>query len=272
MQVFINSKFMDDDKVSITPFTDGFMYGYGVFETIKIYDKHILFIAEHIQRLNDSLRFLRLNLDYNIDQIKNICTKLIESNCIVNGFVKIVCSKEAADNTNILIYTGNKYYDKQYQNGFKLCLASFKRNESSELCFIKSMNYTESIIQNRLAIERGFDEAVFLNTKNIVSECCISNIFWVKRDRVFTPSIECGLLPGIARQKAIELCEENKIPIVIGEFSLEEMKNADEIFLTNSLMDIMPVCVFEDKLFDIKKYKLTDELMKKYKIRYMRFL
>lgn len=271
MQVFINSKFIDKEYVSMNPFTDGFMYGYGVFETVKVYDKHIIFIEEHVQRLNDSLRFLRLNLDYSVESITNICTKLIESNCIVNGYIKIMCSGGTLNKTDILIFTGNKYYDKQYQNGFKLCLASSKRNEFSELCFIKSMNYAENIIQNRTANENGFDEAVFLNTKDIVSEGCISNIFWIKGDQVFTPSIGCGLLPGIARQKTIELCEENNISIIVGEFFLEEIKDADEIFLTNSLMDIMPVSAFESKTFDIKKYKLTNILMEKYKIRYMNF-
>lgn len=269
MQIFINSEYMDENKALISPFSAGFMHGYGVFETIKVYGKKLIFIQEHVQRLNDSLDLLYLELNYNIDELIDICAKLINENSVTNGFVKIMCSKGAAGKTDVIIYTGNKNYENKYQTGFKICAANPKRNEHSELCYIKSMNYFENIIQKETAKKYGYDEAIFLNTRNHVSEGCISNIFWVKEKRVFTPAVQCGILPGIARQKTIELCKEIGIPVVTGEFCLDELKNADEIFVTNSLMDIMPVCIFGNRTFDIKKYHLTNDLMQKYKMRYM---
>jgi len=271
MQVFINSCFTDEDKAFISPLSPGFLYGYGVFETIKVYEKRVMFLEEHYQRLTDSLAVMNQRMPYRFAEIAGICEKLLERNSLTNGFLKIICSKGAVGKTDTILLTGKKCYGQEYESGFKLCLASTRRNEFSKLCSIKSLNYAENIIEREAAYDHGFDEALFLNTKGNVCEGCISNIFWVKENQLFTPTVACGLLPGIARKKVLELCDSMGIPVFIGEFSLDEIKSADEIFLTNSLMDIMPVSAFENRQFHIKEWHMVHELINRYRLLYYQF-
>jgi len=144
----------------------------------------------------------------------------------------------------------------------KVCLAEARRNEFSKLTGIKSMNYAENILEKEAAIRKGFDEALFLNTQGQVAEGCVANIFWVKDGIVSTPSLDCGILEGTARARVIKKCEELEIPVREGAYVLEELYRADELFVTNALMDVMPVCLLEDKSFEIGRYQVVTQLQR----------
>ena len=99
-----------------------------------------------------------------------------------------------------------------------------------------------------------------MNTHDHVAEGCVSNVFWVKDGVVYTPSMHCGILEGTARARVIKKCAEFQIPVQEGVYGLEELLSADELFLTNALMDIMPVSLLEDKNFDIGAYQVVPQL------------
>jgi len=259
---------MDENEASINPLSVGFMYGYGAFETIKVHECRIIFFEEHYQRLKKSLERMRLDFDLSFQELKQVCTTIIGGNDIKNGFVKVMCSRAKTDKTDVIIYTGSKNYENKYREGLRLCLADGRRNEFSKLNSIKSLNFAENMMQKEKAVEKGFDEAVFLNTQGHTSEGCITNIFWVKGRRFFTPSIECGILSGIVRQKVIQLCEEEGLQISIGEYNFDDLESAEEIFLTNSLMEIMPVSSFVDRQFVIGELSMVNDLMQRYKLKY----
>ena len=268
MKVFINGEFTDEDRVFISPFSPGFMYGYGVFETIKVFRGRAVFLKEHYDRLMCGIKFLKIHAHLELQDIYDTCDRLICENSLENGFVKVMCAKGSGESADIIMHTGKKVYADEYERGFRLCLAGSMRNEHSKLCTLKSMNYAENIMQREIASELGFEEAVFLNTRGHVSEGCISNVFWVKCNSVYTPSIDCGILPGIAREKVIELCSREGIEIIEGGFCIEDIKNADEIFITNSLMDIMPVSRFEGSKFNIEDMDITRRLIELYRLKY----
>jgi branched-subunit amino acid aminotransferase/4-amino-4-deoxychorismate lyase len=267
MITFVNSVFLDEKDAAVNPMTGGFMYGLGVFETIKVKNGKIIFPAEHWQRLTESLTVLNLSTAYEFEKIESICTELISANAVENGYIKIMCAQEDDGKAGMVIHTGSKVYKAEYERGFKVCMAASPKNELSSFSFIKSMNYAENIIQRQAAAVQGFDEALFVNTKGDVCECCTSNIFWIKDKTVFTPAVECGLLPGIVRGKVLALLQDIGIPFVEGKFRPGEIETADEIFLTNSLMDILPVSMFCDKIFDVAKPGLINRLMEAYKRR-----
>ena len=268
MYVMVNNQLISKESAQISPFSSGVWYGYGVFETIKVHCGEPIFLHEHFLRMTDALALLQIELDTCIHAIAQHCDQLIKANHLENGLLKIICMRDEQNATQWILTTGEKQYRSEYQRGFRLCLSTITRNESSPLCRIKSLNYLDNILQHEQAIRQGYDEAVFLNTQGQVCEGTISNIFWLKDHQLFTPSLACGLLPGIARQKVIDMCRELRITVSEGVFDLEEMKNADAIFLTNSLMDIMPVNQFEHKTMTQKSGNEIQRLMSLYKRSY----
>ena len=265
MQVFLNDAYLEEAAALISPLSPGFMYGYGVFETIRVSDKKVLFLDQHYGRMVRALSVLGMTCPYQENELQPIIEKLLDLNDVSEGFVKVVCSKPAPkkqpqQEADILILTGTKTYKEEYATGLKVCLADARRNEFSKLVGIKSMNYTENILEKEAAVQKGFDEAIFLNTHDQVAEGCVSNVFWVKDGIVYTPSLHCGILEGTARARAIKKCAEFKIPVQEGAYGLEKLLSADEVFVTNALMDIMPVSLLEERHLDLGAYQVVPQL------------
>lgn len=271
MYAIVNSQLINELRVRINPFSPGYQYGYGVFETIKISVGKAIFLHEHYIRMMDGLTALQMVPEKDYETIALQCEQLIKANHLKNGYLKIICSRDEQNTTHWILMTGEKQYISEYQQGLRLCLSNARRNEFSPLCRIKSLNYLENILQHEQAIRQGYDEAVFLNTRDQVCEGTTSNLFWLKDHQLYTPNLTCGLLPGIARQKVIEMCTELGLNVNCGAFGLDEMRRADSIFLTNSLMDIMPVSQFENKHYDLKSSDETHKLMELYQNRYLSF-
>ena len=265
MEVFLNDAYLEEDEALISPLSPGFMYGYGVFETIRVSGKKALFLEQHYTRMVQALSVLGMACPHSETELQSIVGKLLELNGVSEGFVKVVCSKptpkkQAHQEADILILTGTKTYKEEYATGLKVCLADARRNEFSRIVGIKSMNYTENILEKEAAVQKGFDEALFLNTHDHVAEGCVSNVFWVKDGIVYTPSLDCGILEGTARARVIQQCLELGMPIHEGGYHPEELFDADEVFLTNALMGIMPVSRLEDKVFNLGDFPVTTQL------------
>jgi branched-subunit amino acid aminotransferase/4-amino-4-deoxychorismate lyase len=133
------------------------------------------------------------------------------------------------------------YPELLYREGISLVISGIKRNSSSPLSSLKSSNYLDSLIARQEAIDQGADDAVMLTTAGNLAEATSSNLFIVREGNVLTPDIGCGFLPGVTREAVIELCGELAItctPVMAGT---DVLLSADEAFLTNSLMEVMPV-------------------------------
>lgn len=261
MYINLNGEFQKADASHISPMGEGFLYGYGLFETIKVAKGKMYFYQEHMKRfIRDSLK-LNIKCNLNIANIESDCIELIEKNGLNNGAIRISCSKNH-EAYYLLISTSQRVYrEKDYRNGFNICFAKEKRNPQSLLVNIKSNNYLENIIVKNRAKAKGYDEAIFLNIYDKISEGAISNIFWVKNKEIYTPSIACGILPGIMRDHVIKIIENLGLRLYIGAFSKESLYSAEEVFLTNSLMDVMPVKKLEDIKLDIEKNTITRKIM-----------
>ena len=151
----------------------------------------------------------------------------------------------------------NPYTEESYQKGFTADFSKVRRNETSPLVYHKTMNYGDCILEKRAASAAGVNERIFLNTKGQISEGTVSNIFFVYKNRIFTPEISCGLLPGIMREYLID-----NYDIEEKEIYPEELKYYTECFVTNSLMGIMPVTKLGDKIFTERS--TADKLRKEY--------
>lgn len=229
---------------------NGFYFGEGLFETMLIYNNRILFLREHIDRINEGLK--TIGIDKKIEE-KEVINALKELK-FKDGVLKLVVSEK----NNIFTWRKNNYTKAMYDNGFKLKMSSLRRNKDSIVTYLKSLNYLDNMSEHRKCKEEGYDEVLFLNSDNEIAEGSVSNIFFIKDNTIYTPNVNCGLLDGTIRKYILK-----NYSVVEGKFSKDKLLEADEIFLTNSIMGIMPVYKFENRIF--KEKKLTCDIMSYYK-------
>ena len=226
----------------------GYFFGRGVFETILVKDKPI-FLKEHISRLNEGIKILNIGDKVIEEDILNIINKHNIKYC----GLKIVVTEK-----NIVLEKRDiPYKSDDYLKGFSLKLSNINRNSKSKLSYIKSINYLENILEREEALNNGYNEVLFLNEKGFLSEGSMSNIFIVIDKEIYTPSIKCGLLPGIVRNFLIK-----EYKIIEKELTLEDIMMADEIFITNSLLGIMGISKFENRI--LTENKITIMLREEY--------
>ncbi|MTI81590.1 MAG: 4-amino-4-deoxychorismate lyase [Firmicutes bacterium] len=265
MYLIYNGKVVNNSSPCINPNSEGLLYGYGLFETLKVHKDNIYFFDEHIDRLRAGCKVLGLNFNTEPSALLKYCYQLLDANQLSNCALRITYFKSDTQCNYIITSRNNPYTRDDYNKGFKLCFTNLRRNPKSILVSVKTNNYLENMLVRSEAKQKGFDETVFLNTYNKISEGTTSNIFFVKNNKLFTPSSECGILPGIIRGKVIEISKKLGVSIEIGHYVREELLNADEIFITNSLLDIMPVSQIETKNLDIGKLCITQLLKEELK-------
>ncbi len=257
MYIYLNDKLLEDGKVQIAYDSPGLLYGYGVFETIKIYNGKSIFLYEHLERMRCAATFLKLNFTESMESAALKINNLLTVNNISNGSVRITLFKGAGEDIIMLHVKAVVYDESSYKEGFKLIISDSRRNDKSPLCSIKSVNYMDNILARNEALEKGFNEALLLNTEGVIAEGTISNVFWVKDSIAYTPELSCGILPGIVREKVIKLFNSHGIKLIEGRFTPANIFEADEVFITNSLMGVMPVSMVNDVGYRIKEYKIA---------------
>lgn len=229
---------------------DGYYYGLGVFETIRVKEIKGILLEEHLERLNVSLKTLNIDTVIIREQVEDY----IKRQGLSDGVLKI-CVSEKNINYSTRAYN---YTSEMYQNGYKVMVSPILRNATSPLTYIKSLNYAENCLAKQSAQKHHYDEALFINTKGFISEGSASNIFFVSGDKIDTPSISCGLLPGIMRRL---ICVNEGV--IEKEISINQIEKYDGCFLTNSIMGIMKVTSIGDVVF--KQEEVIARLQKKYK-------
>ena len=235
----------NEDKINLD---SGYFFGRGVFETILVKDKPIFF-KEHISRLNEGIKILNIGDKVIEEDILNIVNKHNIKYC----GLKIVVTEK-----NIVLEKRNIPYKTQdYLKGFSLKLSNINRNSKSKISYIKSINYLENILEREEALNSGYNEVLFLNENGYLSEGSMSNIFIVINKKIYTPSINCGLLAGIVRNFLIK-----EYKIIEKELTFQDAMMADEIFITNSLLGIMGINKFENRI--LTENKITIMLREEY--------
>ncbi|OBR96199.1 MULTISPECIES: aminotransferase class IV [Clostridium] len=250
--MLLNGKMVEDDKVFLDT---GFYFGRGLFETMLV-NNDPLFLENHLYRINKGLSIIGIDKEITEDEVMDAVNKLQCNNCVL----KLVVTEE-----NTLFNTRkNNYTEEQYKRGFKVKISSVRRNEFSQLTYLKSLNYLENILEHEKCIDDGYNEVLFFNTEDKLSEGSVSNVFFTKNEKIYTPSKKCGLLEGTVRKFII-----NNFDVTEGEFSKEDLMSADSVFLTNSIMGIMKVSSIYNRSFNecsiIKKIeKVYQEQLKKH--------
>lgn len=232
--------------------SDGFLYGYGLFETVKIENKKPLNLEKHFKRLSSSAKILNINMDLNDIQFKNLFLNEINLHIENNYILRISVVKDNNSTKYFFNKRENVYDFKSYENGFKLKISSIKRDRNSTIIYHKTLNYMENILEISKAKDNGYNEVLFFNQEGYLCEGAISNIFLIKDKIVYTPNLKNGLLNGIMRNEVIEKLNNNNIEVRESDIDIKFLLNSDEVFITNSIVGIMKVIQIENKKFSTK--------------------
>ncbi|MEK6706851.1 MAG: aminotransferase class IV [Bdellovibrionota bacterium] len=247
--VYLNGSLIPVNQARISPLDYGFLYGFGIFETMRAYDGKVFCLDRHLSRLVSSAETLGLPA-ITLDIEKAVKDTLVANN-LSNARIRITVSAgEGGMGTQagfpcptvLVTTTAYQHYSEQtYEKGFRAVISSIRRNSQSPLTRLKSANYLENILAKQEAKAAGVDEAIFLNERDLVAEASMSNVFIVSGGILKTPRVENGILPGVTREIILELAPKLGIETVADDIWLDDFFEAQEAFLTNSLIEVMPL-------------------------------
>lgn len=256
--VYINGELVSRAAARISAFDRGYLYGYGLFETMRSYNGRVFALDRHLARLMRSARQLALDAALDLTELERGVYRTLEANDLSDARIRLTVTAGEGERglslpsggslTIVIVAEGLVLPTPQaYEKGLRAVVVSTRRNSQSALSGIKSIGYLDSLIARHEAAAAGADEAILLNDRGLVAECSTSNIFLVSKRRLLTPSVKCGILPGITREVVLELANELKIPAVEAEIRLDDLYKASEAFLTNSVIEIMPIAEVDGK-------------------------
>jgi len=251
--VYINGLFWTIDKANISVLDRGFTHGDGLFETMRVYSGKIFRLEHHLDRLFQSARSILIELPITKNEIRSAIYAALKLNGLSNSIVRLTVTRgELGSGVNvdysspptivILVKPVKAISKKTYKEGIgiKLYKKSAIRTQGISNK-IKSCNYLSNIILRENALKENFFEAILLDHNHNVTEGTISNIFIIKNNQLKTPITNEFVLSGIIRQAILDLCLENNIPFKEDLITERELYEADELFLTNSAIEILPV-------------------------------
>ncbi|MEM1060269.1 MAG: branched-chain-amino-acid transaminase [Verrucomicrobiota bacterium] len=276
--IYVDGEYLPREDAKISVFDHGLLYGDGVFEGIRVYNNKVFLFGDHLDRLYDSAKAIMLNVPLSKDEMKTMVLECCRRNQIKNGYVRLVVTRGAGDlglgpercprQTVICIAANIALYPEEcYRDGLKILTSPTQQMNSAALSpAIKSLNYLNNIMAKVDGQLHGMQEAVMLNAEGYVAECSGDNIFTIKKGRITTPPIAAGALDGITRGCAIKLCEHIGTPVREANLQRYDLWVADEIFLTGTGAEIIPVVEVDKRMVgDGKPGPFTRDLISRFR-------
>jgi branched-chain amino acid aminotransferase len=273
-------EFISSQVATISVFDQGFLYGDGIFESFRSTGEQLYQFSQHYQRLKQSAEALHYPLELSQKELESVLMELRQKNNLHDAYYRITITRGrgeigfqrsmASELTCLIVGREFQAFDQQlYQDGIQLRVAETRRNAPEAINpMIKSISNLNSLLGRLEARAAGAFEVIMLNNKDHICEGASSNIFWVKDKWVFTPDASTGLLEGVTRATIMRLCEEKlNLRVITGEFKLQDLKFADEVFVTSTSLEVMPVVKVDDFMINQGQvgpiaYHLREELHK----------
>ena len=249
MIVYYNGRLVSADEPVISPLDHSFLYGHGLFETMRTYQGRVFRLGEHLARLQAAAALLAWPALPEMAELIAAIDGVLTSNQLADASIRLTLSRgsgrprpdpASCGQPSVAIFA-SPLPPPLPPDGWSAATVSLKRNLSSPLVKIKSANYLDNILAKSEAKAQGAQEALMLNTAGFVAEGSMSNVFLVKQGRLITPDEDSGILPGITRRCVLELAGTLAIPAEVRPVRPVELAEAEEIFLTSSVMEVIPV-------------------------------
>lgn len=289
MKIYINGKFYDKNSAKISVFDHGLLYGDGVFEGIRSYNRMVFKLKEHIDRLYESAHTLMLKIPLNKEQMTKAVVLTLKENDLDDAYIRLVVTRGEGDlgldprkchgdATVIIIADKIKLYPEELcKNGLSIITVPTVRNLPEALNpQIKSLNYLNNVLAKIEANNAGCAEAIMLDSLGYVAECTGDNIFIVKGGHLYTPPQCMGTLRGITRDTIIDLARKARISVHEHVITRHEVYISDECFLTGTAAEVIPVVKVDGRTIGsgrpgpatLKLTKLFREATKKDGVKY----
>lgn len=276
--IYLNGSHVPKEDAVISIYDHGFLYGDGVFEGIRIYEGNVYKLTEHVNRLYESAHSIMLQIPHTKQEMANIIIDTVEKNKVMNAYIRVVVSRGPGDlgldprnceaPTVIVIVEELAIYSNElYENGLKVASVPNRRSSPDVLNpQIKSLNYLNNILVKLSSVQSGADEALILNNQGFVTEGSADNIFIVKNGVIKTPPVYLGALEGITRNAIIEIIKEKGYSFEEVPFTLHEVYIADEVFLTGTAAEVIPVVIVDERsIGNGKPGLITNDLLQTFR-------
>ena len=257
--VILNGLLLDAGEARISPLGDGFMFGLGLFETIKVLNGRPVFFPDHFERLRRSAGELGLPFTAVAAELRARCEQCLSANGLGEGSLKIVMFQDVDGSGELIVARAKTYLLEHCERGFVLKTFPGGQREGKRFG-LKTTNYLGNLQAKQAAVAAGCDEALFIDSAGLVLEGSTSNVFVVKSGEVMTPTLDGRILPGIARHRVLQLSKNGRECTV----SSQLLSGADEVFVTNALLGVMPVAAVDQQRYDLNHNPVTKALMEGY--------
>lgn len=269
MLIYVNGLFVEASEAKISPYDHGYLYGLGVFETFRIYNGHPFLLDDHYERLMTALSSMHIAWEMTRDDIKSILKELIVRNHLQNAYVRLNVSAgvgeiglqtEVYEEPSIIVFIKPLQSPGDVIEKEGVILRQTRNTPEGEFR-LKSHHYLNNILGKREIGNITTKEGIFLTKEGYVAEGIVSNIFFVKNGILYTPSLQTGILNGITRSFILVAAATLGLEVREGFFLKEELFAADEVFVTNSIQEIVPLCGIGEVHLPGKEGLVTNQLI-----------
>ena len=274
MKIYIDGQFHSEADAKISVFDHGLLYGDGVFEGIRMYHNRVFKLREHIERLYWSAKALLLEIPMTQQEMIDATVETCRQNGLRDGYIRLLVTRgkgtlgldpRRCPKASVIIIAGTiqLYPEKYYQEGLTIVTVPTTRNlVNSVNPAIKSLNYLNNILARIEANNAGVEEAIMLNSDGFVAECTGDNVFIVQKGKLFTPPLSAGALYGITRNTVLDAARELGIPTAEPQLTRYDVYIADEMFLTGTAAEMVPVVKVDGRVIgDGKPGPVTAKLL-----------
>tara|TARA_B110000438_G_scaffold294954_1_gene337148 strand:+ start:270 stop:1082 length:813 start_codon:yes stop_codon:yes gene_type:complete len=261
MLYYINGKYIKQDDAVVSFNDAGFLYGDGLFETMRFDGQKIFSFDKHFKRLYNGLNIIDLNINYSRVEILDILNTIIKKNNLQSGIIKLMITRGNLDDkdSNPGIYISIKPFYNIPDTPVKVIYLDETKYPIIRFNpAIKSMNYLGNMLAKKDTQNQGAFEPVFYNKNNIITECAIRNIFYIKNNILQTPPLNLGILGGVMRKTIIHIAHSLNIEVQEREIDLNEVSSMDEAFISSTGIGLL-ACYWDEWK---SEYELTNNIKK----------
>ncbi len=271
MITFLNGSFVPEAEAVIPVNDRGFLYGDGLFETVRVVNRRLFRMPQHLERLARGANFLKIKPPFTARELEQFAGQLIEKNEMPEAVLRLTLTRgpgergytPKADGQPTVVMTLHAPPCLETPVQWRVVASSYRVLAADPLSSFKTLNKLTHVMARAEAAERGANEALLINTNGEVAETASGNVFWVYNDKICTTPTGRGVLPGITRAVVLEICQALGLLTNKRVVKPEALKNSEGIFITQSALGIIPVATFDGE--PVASSPLVDQIFNAYR-------